>query len=60
MGEMVVYGGIQYVKSACMYAPLFCLYSGRITQTARRRIRIPYGAYCSIAYKPTPKAVPDP
>ena len=30
----MVYGGIWYVKKACMYAPLFRLDSGIITQTA--------------------------
>ena len=30
----MVVGGIRYVKSACMYALLFCLYYGVITQTA--------------------------
>ena len=27
----MVYGGIRYVKQACVYAPLFRLYSGRLT-----------------------------
>ena len=35
----MVYGGIRHVKRACMYAPLFCLYSRIITQTARSRVR---------------------
>ena len=29
-----VYRGKRYIKSACVYAPLYCLYSRIITQTA--------------------------
>ena len=32
-----VYGGIRYIKSACVYVPLYCLYSMITTQTAHRR-----------------------
>ena len=40
-----VYRGIRYIKIACVYVPLYCLYSRIITQTAccrarRRRRRI--------------------
>ena len=38
----MVCGGKQYVTNVCMYATLFCLYSGIITQTARRRESVPY------------------
>ena len=34
-----VYRGIRYIKIACVYAPLYCLYSRIITQTAHRRAR---------------------
>ena len=52
IGEKVVYGGIRFVKSVCMYAPLFRLYSRIITQTVRhkahcrhRKISIPLGVF---------------
>ena len=35
------WGGKRYVENGCMYAALFCLYSGIITQTARRRGSVP-------------------
>ena len=35
----MVLGGKRYVTNVCMYAALFRLYSGRITQTTRRRKR---------------------
>ena len=34
-----VYRGICYIKIACVYVPLYCLYSRIITQTAHRRAR---------------------
>ena len=34
-------GGERYVTNVCMYAALFRLYSGIITQTARRRESVP-------------------
>ena len=36
---MVGGGGKRYVKNVCMYAALFRLSSGIVTQTARRRAR---------------------
>ena len=42
-------GGKRYVKNVCMYAALFRLYSGTITQTARRR------AHTGAAGKASPK-----
>ena len=35
----MVWGGKLYVTNVCMYAALFRLYSGRVTQTARCRAR---------------------
>ena len=43
---MVWGGGKRYVTNVCMYAALFRLYSGIMTQTARRRRRresVPFG-----------------
>ena len=37
----MVWGGKRYVTNVCMYAALFCLYSGIVTQTARRRESVP-------------------
>ena len=36
-------GGGRYVTNVCMYAALFRLYSGTITQTARSRESVPMG-----------------
>ena len=35
----MVWGGKRYVTNVCMYAALFRLYFGIMTQTARRRAR---------------------
>ena len=35
----MVWGGKRYVTNVCMYAALFRLYSGIVTQTARRTCR---------------------
>ena len=32
-------GGVRYVKSAYIYAPLFCLYSGIIAHSKARHMR---------------------
>ena len=34
----MVHGGIWYVKSGCLYAPLFCLCFGIITHTTRHKV----------------------
>ena len=41
----MVWGGKRYVTNVCMYTALFRLYSGIITQTARRRESIPIDLY---------------
>ena len=42
----MVYGVIQYAKSVCMYAQLFHLYFGIISQSACRQISNPIAVCC--------------
>ena len=45
-----MYRGIRYRKSACVYVPLYCLYSRIISQIARRRISTPNGLLSSTCF----------